>query len=65
MDGLFFDLENSIVNVNGIMGYSYPGDITNYPQETPVGASCNAQVCIGVDNPGSFIINVVQQFTEL
>ena len=42
---------------NGKMGYSYPGDVTLYPQETPVGASCEAQACIGVDNPGNFKIN--------
>ena len=32
-------------------------DISMYPQETPVGASCQAQACIGVDNAGSFKIN--------
>lgn len=57
MDGLFVDLEDGIVDNSGKMGYSYPGDITLYPQETPVGAVCEAQACIGVDNPGSFRIN--------
>ena len=32
----------------GKMGYDYPGDVTDYPQETPVGATCTAQACIGV-----------------
>lgn len=59
MDGLFISMDDSIVDAGGIMGYSYPGDITNYAQETPVGATCNAQSCIGVDNPGSFKINVI------
>lgn len=58
MDGLYFDLEDSIVDNGGKMGYSYPGDISLYPQETPIGASCQGQSCIGVDNPGSFKINV-------
>ncbi len=58
MDGLFIDMEDSIVDSQGIMGYSYPGDLTNYAQETPIGATCNAQACIGVDNAGSFKINV-------
>lgn len=61
MDGLFLVLDDSIVDSQGLMGYSYPGEITNYPQETAVGATCNGQVCIGVDNAGLPIkINVVQ-----
>lgn len=60
MDGLFFNLEDSIVDAKGTMGYSYPGDTEKYPEETPVGATCNAQVCIGVDHPGAFTINVLQ-----
>lgn len=40
------------------MGYSYPNDVVYYPEETPVGAKCKGQVCIGVDNPGVFKINV-------
>lgn len=60
MDGLYVNLEDGIVDNAGKMGYSYPGDITLYPQETPVGAVCEAQACIGVDNPGSFQINFYQ-----
>ena len=56
-DGLYIDLEDGIVDNAGKMGYSYPGDVTLYPQATPIGASCEAQACIGVDNPGSFKIN--------
>lgn len=56
-DGLYIDLEDEIIDSAGKMGYSYPGDVTLYPQETPIGASCEAQACIGVDNPGSFKIN--------
>lgn len=52
MNGLFFSLDNSIVDCEGSMGYSYPGDVEKYPQETPVGANCSAQVCIGVDHAG-------------
>lgn len=52
MDGLYFDLTSGqIVDGNGEMGYSYPNDITTYPQETPVGAKCNnVQVCVGLNN---------------
>lgn len=57
MNGLYISLDDGIVDSAGKMGYSYPGDISMYPQETPVGASCQAQACIGVDNVGSFKIN--------
>lgn len=57
LDGLYINLEDGIVDSTGKMGYSYPGDVSMYPQETPVGASCQAQACIGVDNPGNFKIN--------
>ena len=61
MDGLFINMDDSVVDSTGQMGYSYPGNITDYPQETPVGASCNGQVCVGVDNAGLPIkLNVVQ-----
>lgn len=60
MDGLYISLDDGIVDSAGVMGYSYPGDIVNYPQAAPVGATCNAQACIGVDNPGSFKINFSQ-----
>ena len=59
-DGLFISLEDTIVDSAGKMGYSYPGDKTLYAQETPVGATCEAQACIGVDNAGSFKIHVAQ-----
>ncbi len=60
MDGLYISLDSSIVDSAGKMGYSYPGDISLYPQTVPVGANCQAQVCIGVDNPGSFKINAYE-----
>ena len=61
MDGLYITLEDSIVDSKGIMGYSYPLSVIDYPQEAPVGASCKAQVCIGVDNAGTPIkINVTE-----
>ena len=31
-DGLYFVLDDSIVDAGGKMGYSYPGEITMYPQ---------------------------------
>ena len=58
MDGLYISIDDTIVDSAGKMGYSYPGDISLYPQETPIGATCQGQTCIGVDNPGNFKVNV-------
>lgn len=58
MDGLYISLsDGAIVDSTGLLGYEYPGGI-NYPQETPVGATCKAQACVGVDNAGPFTIQV-------
>lgn len=54
--GLFMSMDNTIVDNSEKMGYSYPGEINLYAKETPAGATCQAQCCIGVDNPGSFEI---------
>lgn len=58
-DGLFLNIANTIVDAEGSMGYEYPGEQTYYPQETPVGAKCKAQVVIGVDHAGDFRIRTV------
>lgn len=57
-DGIFISLggNGTIVDSTGMMAYEYPGDVTNYAKETPVGATCIAQSCIGVDNAGDFKI---------
>lgn len=52
-DGLYMSLDNCIEDNVGFMGYSYPGDVTHYPQEAPVGAVCKAQACIGVWHKGN------------
>ncbi|MDO5361942.1 MAG: hypothetical protein Q4F03_04750 [Eubacteriales bacterium] len=57
MNGLFIDLIDGIMDSTGKMGYSYPNDVTMYPQETPIGGKCEAQSCVGVDNAGDFKIN--------
>lgn len=62
MDGLYFSLDHQIVDCEGNMGYSYPGDVSEYPQETPVGAKCSAQVCIGVDHAGTPIKLYVSKY---
>lgn len=56
MDGLYISIDSIIVDNAGVMGYSYPNTVTDYPQETPVDATCKAQGVVGVDHPGSFLI---------
>lgn len=58
MGGLYISLGDKIVDAKGSMGYEYPGDVTYYPKATPIGATCKAQVCIGVDHAGDFKLYV-------
>ena len=51
---MYVDFESQIVDNGGKMGTSYPGDYELYPQSVPIGANCEAQACIAVENPGSF-----------
>lgn len=60
MDGLFFWDPDAVVDSAGIMGYTYPNEITDHPMETPVYATCKAQVCIGVDNAGEFTMTYIR-----
>lgn len=63
MNGIYLDLSSGqIIDSNGTMGYSYPGNITYYPQEVPVGANCQAQACIGVDNQSTEIKITISQY---
>ncbi len=56
---LYINLDmETIVDSAGVVGYSYPLPTDRYPDETPVGATCNAQACIAVDNPGPFTLTV-------
>lgn len=61
---LSLDFLSSIIDSEGKMGYSYPGDVVYYPQATPIGATCEAQACIGVDNAGPFNLIVTQYDNE-
>ena len=56
MDLYISDGDMYIIDANGELASSYPGSVTNHPQETPVGATCaNAQVCVGLNNESSEI----------
>ena len=63
-DGMYISIDDQIVDSEGGLGYSYAGDYTYYPKETPAGAVCYAQACIGVDSPGDFKIYVTEYDTE-
>lgn len=56
--GLFFGMSDGIVDSNGVMGYDYPVSVSQTPKETPIGATCHAQSCIAVENPGTVTLNV-------
>ncbi|MBP5719354.1 MAG: hypothetical protein J6X53_10355 [Abditibacteriota bacterium] len=59
VNGIGFWLENeTIVDSHGVMGSSYPGNKTLYPQLTPIGATCKAQCVIGAEHAGPFTIGV-------
>lgn len=67
MDGLYFDLSQngdaSVIDSTGEMAVSYPGEISKYPQETPVGAKCTgAQACIGLMNSSDTITMTIKKY---
>lgn len=52
-----------IIDGNGEVSDSYPGRITNHPQEVPVGAKCiGAQECIGLNNTSEKIKVIVSLY---
>lgn len=57
-DGLFIPIGETVVDNSGKMCGTYPGDTQKNPQETPVGAVCDAQECIYVEVPGDFQLTV-------
>lgn len=64
MDGLYINIGNqTVVDANGEIADSYPGSITNYPKEVPVGAKCvDAQDCIGLNNVSDYITLTFSQY---
>lgn len=53
-EDLYVDLESKVVDNAGKVASSYPGDTEKYPEYVPVGAHCEAEATIGVENAGSF-----------
>ena len=58
MDGLFFSLDDTVIDSKGRDGYSYLGNLTHYATQTPLGATCRAQACIGLEHDGAFKIYI-------
>lgn len=53
LDGLFFAPEQ-IIDEQGSVGYTYPGDQTHYPDEIPVGSKVDiAEEIFGINNASS------------
>lgn len=49
-----------IVDNAGLMGYGYSLSTSDSPESIPVGESCTAQVCIGVDHAGDFSFHLAE-----
>lgn len=49
------EMNFQIIDEQGEMGDSYPNNITNYPQATPEGATCKAQMILYVNNKSNTI----------
>ncbi len=60
MDGVYFSLNDIIIDSKGRSGYSYNVRVINYAQEAPLGATCRAQASIGLDHDGTFKINMTK-----
>ncbi|MDO5517789.1 MAG: hypothetical protein Q4F66_09550 [Clostridium sp.] len=55
----------TVMDEKGEVAELYPADISHYPKETPVGASCTgAQVAYGLDNDSSQITIQVEEYRD-
>ena len=50
------DMDFRVIDGNGNMAYTYPGDIVNYPQPTIKGAKCSAEMIFGTHTEGDTLI---------
>lgn len=54
-----------IMDANGEIADTYPGDVTTIPQEIPVGSKCvGAQECIGLNNVSEKIKIIVTMYDD-
>jgi hypothetical protein len=55
----------TVVDEKGEVADSYPANITSYPKQTPIGASCsNAQIAYGLANTSSTITIQIEEYTS-
>ena len=57
-DGIYVALDEFILDSAGKIGFSYPNAVADAPRPTPVGETCSARCCIGLDHPGAFQLTV-------
>lgn len=57
-DGLYIDLASSeITDAGNKVVHSYPIDSLQFPDNTPIGATCDGQQAIAVETPGTIKIH--------
>ena len=58
-DGLYLDIESAtILDSTGSSGMNYPGDVNDFPADTPIGSYTEAVGCICLDHRGDFTLEM-------
>lgn len=56
--GIYIAIDGAVIDSAGKAGYAYSAPIENEPYSAPVGETCEATCCIGLDNDGPFQLTV-------
>ena len=57
-EGIYITIDEIILDSAGTMGYRYPNEVKNPPLSAPLGETCKAQCCIGLEHAGAFQLTV-------
>ena len=57
-DGIYVAIDEIILDSAGMMGYRLPAEVKKQPGSTPVGQTCEAQCCVGLEHAGAFQLSV-------
>ena len=57
-DGIYIAVDEIVLDSAGKIGYAYPNRVDSEPRPTPVGETCAARCCIGLDHVGPFQLTV-------
>ena len=57
-EGIYVTIDEIILDSAGTMGYRYPNEVRNPPLSAPLGETCKAQCCIGLEHAGAFQLTV-------